>query len=242
MKKSSLWRVSTFFLTFFLVGLFVCPAQTEKEVLTMTRKEMSEFNYQNIVKAYLKACVNDPNPNNYACKGLSDFEDRPETYAEVYQQVLKGDNSLTDAGYNEFKMKKARQVIAQKEGQIKSDILSMPNAYQAVRQLTIKSRDYDFDTETIKIKPEIKGKTPGHMDAIIDLKGNDGQSPFVATLKLPISEAEKLFDNKYADFDAVWVITFKDAVSNSGIGAEATIQSIKLYEKKTGRVVSEQNY
>ncbi len=225
-------------------GLIQSYGQIQADkLIKMTDQERIKVNHENIVKAYLLTCAQANDPKDEACKNMTFFDTKAKTLAEVYLTVLKGDQTLKEAGFNDFKKKKAKQAIASQADDIKKTILGFDNSFIASGTNTISSRAYDFEKEQFKFSPMPQTKGNSGMGLSIGLtKGSYSEDLFEVQLPLPMSKAEKLFDNRAGQFQIFWVVVFKDPKSVKYQGTKATIQSIKVFEKKTGAVISELKY
>ncbi|GAB5522865.1 MAG: hypothetical protein Roseis2KO_07370 [Roseivirga sp.] len=229
-----------------LMAIFLTPSygqiQSDK-LIKMTDQERAKVNHENIVKAYLLACAQANDLNNEACKNMIYFNSKAKTLAEVYMTVLKGDQSLKEAGFNDFKKKKAQQAIASRAEEIKKTILGVENSFVAYGSNLVSSRAYDFEKEQFKFSPMPQTKGSSGIGLSIGLtEGSYNEELFEVHIPLPMSKAEKLFDNRGGQFDVIWVVFFKDPKGVKYQGTKATIQSIKVFEKKTGAVISELKY
>lgn len=223
--------------------LNVMAQDNSPSLVRMTDQERAKVNHENIVKAYLLACAQANDPKDEACKNMTFFDTKAETLAEVYLTVLKGDQSLKEAGFNDFKKKKAKQTIASQADDIKKTILGFENRFIVSGTNTISSRAYDFDKEQFKFNPMPQTKGGSGMGLSIGLtEGSYEEDQLEVQLPLPMSKAEKLFDNRAGQFEVLWVVVFKDPKSVKYQGTKAKIQSIKVYEKKTGAIISELKY
>lgn len=228
--------------------LAICLVQSHGQIqsdklIKMTDQERAKVNHETIVKAYLLACAQANDPNDEACKNMTFFNSKAKTLAEVYLTVLKGDQSLKEAGFNDFKKKKAKQAIASQAGDIKKTILGFENRFIVSGKNTVSSRAYDFEKEVFKLSPMPQTKGGSGKGLYIGLtEGSYEEDQFEVQIPLPMSKAEKLFDNRGGQFDVIWVVFFKDPKGVKYQGTKATIQSIKVFEKKTGAVISELKY
>ena len=243
MTSLTILRRSSFVFLISMIGLFDTLAQTSSEdLLKLNKPEQSQLDRKNILTALLKTCARSEDLNTQSCINLTKFDKKAKSLAEVYLVVLNGDKSFKEAGFNKFKEKQDREKMKSQTDEIKKTLASMDDTFISVRQIEYSANEYDFDNETIQLRPGIT--TKGLVNQRISIIPTDGKSSdyMEAKMKLPMSKAEKLFDNQRGRFEALRVITYNNVHDVAYEGTLATVKSIKVYLKETGELLWEQSY
>lgn len=233
---------------FSLLSLLKLSAQENlTDLLKMSRPQLDKINYRNILTAHLQTCAKSENTReagfSQACQVIGTFDKELQTLAEVYFTLLEGDKSIKDAGLNKFKKTQAKEKLNTRTGEAKEALKKMSTDFTQVVNYTFRGSQYDFDKEILEFGI---GASIGLLSGrTITIELTDGQSEGLlkAPIKLPMSKAEKLFDNDKGRFDALIIIKYGDLFENKNSGVLAgKVKTFQVYLKDTGDLLWEKTY
>ena len=248
-------KQSLFYVVFASLSLS-CSGQSENKAF-FSSKDMNEKNRDAVYTAFLKLCENTQAENTRKAKscqfalgmGYQAIPYYPQNVAEAYWVKVKGDQSLLNAGSNQFELRKARAAMKAKEEEAFSAIDGLDDSKLVwYLPVSIPADNYDFDKQVLNVGISGFQLGQGYTGEVQLKTSPDANQGPIASFPVSEDKISNYFDRN-GRMKAVLKITFGDffearrlGSSSSDLYPTAIVQKVEVFNPDTGDKVMEYTF